>query len=128
MEQPSHCIDSVLEIRRFLTNELAKLDPNEPLAQNLQAMRAACRKFLDQLERFQAFDQVRYRRFSSGYIQNMGTYEVWVFCSALGDLRTSVGLHVALIAVRNGLDVEEDLASILPGEFDDGGAIDLNLF
>ena len=100
---------SVLEIRHFLNYELGKLDPHDTLAQNLLAMRAACRKFLDQmaaLERRQAF--------LVGSIANMGAYGGWVFCSALGELRGAFGLHIAQVAVRNGLDVEDDLASVLP--------------
>lgn len=50
MEHPSHCVESVLDVRRFLTEELGKLDPHNPLAQNLQGMRAACRKFLNQIQ------------------------------------------------------------------------------
>lgn len=46
MEVPSHCVNSVLDIRRFLTEELGNLSSDDALAQNLSAMRAACRKFL----------------------------------------------------------------------------------
>lgn len=46
MEVPEHCIQSVIEIRHFLTSELGKLERGSALAQNLKAMRAACRKFL----------------------------------------------------------------------------------
>ena len=118
MEQPSHCVASVLDMRRFLTHELGKLAPNEPLAGNLQAMRAACRKFLNDADDERGphgflADPVRYR-------WSLGS---WTFLAALGDLRTTIGLHVALIAVRNGLDVEDDLAAILPGELDDDGAV-----
>lgn len=49
-------------------------------------------------------------------IGQMGSYDSWVFCGSIGEMRGVVGLHVALIAVRNGLDVESDLAIILPAE------------
>lgn len=49
----------------------------------------------------------------------MGAYGAWVFCAAIGELRCAVGVHVAQIAARNSLDVEDDLASILPAEDDD---------
>lgn len=118
MELPRYCVESVLEIRRFLTEELGKLDPHEPLAQNLQAMRAACRKFLA---------AVNSERGPHGFIEDPVQYRwslgSWTFLSALGDLRTIIGLHVAMIAVRNGLDVEDDLATILPGELDDDGTL-----
>lgn len=114
MEVPADCIMSVIEIRRFLTEELGKLDPHDDLARNLQAMRAACRKFLDDVQEEKSRhgfidDPVRFR-------WSLGS---WVFLSALGELRGVFGIHVALIAVRNGLDVEADLASILPAEFDE---------
>ena len=38
------------------------------------------------------------------------------FSAALGELRSIFGTHIASIAVNNKLDVEDDLASILPGK------------
>jgi hypothetical protein len=38
-------VQSVLEIRHFLTAELGKLDGKSELSASLRAMRAACRKF-----------------------------------------------------------------------------------
>ena len=38
----------------------------------------------------------------------------WRFGAALGELRATFGLHIAKIATQNGLDVEDDLARILP--------------
>lgn len=38
-----------MDIRRFLTSELGKLDSKVEFAASLRAMRAACRKFLDQV-------------------------------------------------------------------------------
>jgi hypothetical protein len=49
MEVAAHCVDSVLEIRRFLSGELGKLNGKSEFAASLRAMRAACRKFLDQV-------------------------------------------------------------------------------
>jgi hypothetical protein len=34
---------------------------------------------------------------------------------ALGQLRGIFGIHLAQIAVRHGLDIEDDLAKIIPG-------------
>jgi len=50
LEEPQHCVQSVIEIRRFLTDELGEL-PDDDLAAQLGALRAACRKFLDSLRR-----------------------------------------------------------------------------
>ena len=41
-EEPSHCIQSVLEIRKFLTDQIGELE-GEGLPNNLKAIRAACR-------------------------------------------------------------------------------------
>lgn len=115
---PDHCISSVIEIRRFLTSEIGHLEYGDELTKNLRAMRAACRKFLDQIQALG--DREIYLPSPIG---NMGSYSAWVFCGALGEMRGVFGLHVAMIAVRNGLDVESELATILPtedGEDDEG--------
>jgi hypothetical protein len=44
----------------------------------------------------------------------------------LGRLRTLFGLQIAYLAIEYGIDVEDDLAAIIPpelrGEIDDSGA------
>ena len=50
LEVPDHCVHSVIEIRRMLTGELEQLDPQNELATSLRAMRASCRKFLDDVQ------------------------------------------------------------------------------
>src|ERR1700760_1783418 len=42
LELPQHCISSVVEIRHFLTENIAELDQDSELAKNLKMMRAAC--------------------------------------------------------------------------------------
>jgi len=105
MEDPGHCISSVIEIRQFLTGELGNLTDRDALAGNLRAMRAACRKFLDLVD-----DKIGARYGFGG----RGLAHDWVFMSALGELRGVIGLHVAALAAQHGLDVEGDLAAILP--------------
>jgi hypothetical protein len=114
MEIPEYCVKSVLEIRGYLNSELGKLDPRDRLAQNLSAMRAACRKFLDQTSGLESSGRTHH-----GPIMNLGAYGSWIFCSAIGELRGVIGLHVAQIAARNGLDVEKNLAAILPSQVRD---------
>ena len=42
VEIPEHCVDSILEMRRFMTNQLGNLDGHdEDIAPHLRAMRAA---------------------------------------------------------------------------------------
>ena len=107
MEVPHHCVHSVIDIRRFLTDELGHLDGDTELAKGLRAMRAACRKFLNTV---QADD-----RDVLGYADLRGHWVSWVFNGALGELRGVYGVHIAQMAAEYGLDVEDDLASILPG-------------
>ena len=47
MEIPFQVNESILEIRRYLTEVLQRLDEKSELVPNLKAMRAACRKLLD---------------------------------------------------------------------------------
>ncbi|MBM3804832.1 MAG: hypothetical protein FJW26_21295 [Acidimicrobiia bacterium] len=49
LEVPDHCVHSVLDIRRFLTTEIGRLDGAAEVTTSLRAMRAACRKFLDRV-------------------------------------------------------------------------------
>lgn len=108
VEVPAHCVESVLQIRHYLTHELQALDRATSLAATLRALRAACRKFLDTV------GPMGHRH---GVIGN--GYHDWVFIGALGELRGSFGVHLATMATSYGLDVEDDLASILPAAADD---------
>jgi hypothetical protein len=94
---------SVLEIRRELTKALQPLPEDSPAAPALRAMRAACRAYLDQSHRFP---------------HHLG------FMLGLGELRAHFGLQVAYLAIEYGLDIENELAQIIPpelrGESDDG--------
>ena len=103
LEDPHHCIQSVLQIRDLLNAQL--LDSRADLAANLRAMRAACRKFLDRAQANPNRDY-SYPHFG-GVIANH-------FFDALGELRGVFGVHLAQIAARYGVDVEDELASILP--------------
>lgn len=108
-EDPRHCVMSVLEIRAFLTQQLAAGGIGDDLSGPLRAMRAACRKFLGETGSGHArrggwgFDDV-WARGASG----------WEFNQALGEVRGVFGIHIAQIAVRYGLDVPDTLAVILP--------------
>jgi len=111
MEVPRHCVESVLRIREFLTTELGTLNSERELALSLRAMRAACRKFMATVEA----DDDRIVRFGAGH----GHYASWIFNGAVGELRGVFGVHIARIAVSHGLDIEGELASILPASTDE---------
>ena len=105
-ELPDHCVHSVLDVRRFLTSELSSLSSEISIAQALSAMRAACRKFLDTVQ----VDDGRI--ILHGFSHNH--YASWVFLPALGELRGVFGIHIAALAAAYGLDIEPQLASIIP--------------
>ncbi len=108
MEVPDYCVQSVLEIRRFLTTEIGNASFDDELSKSSRGMRAACRKFLDTVQA-DGRSVVRY----GGHYNHHAS---WVFNGALGELRGVCGIHIARIAAQHGLDVEDGLASILPGK------------
>jgi hypothetical protein len=108
MECPNHCVQSVLQIREFLTSKIAETPEKTELSNSLRAMRAACRKFLNTTGDPRG-DIIRY-----GF--HDGHWASWKFISALGELRGVFGVHVSKIAVAYGFDVENDLAAIIPEE------------
>ncbi len=111
MEVPHHCVLSVQEIRRFLTQELGRLQGDRELALSLRAMRAASRKFLNVVDD-PGGDIVCFGA-------SHGHWASWRFNGALGELRGTFGIHLARLAAEYGLDIEDDLASILPGRDED---------
>jgi hypothetical protein len=108
MEVPHHCVQSVLDIRRFLTIEIAQLDEKAELTASLRAMRAACRKFLNAAQA----DDGRIIQFGA----QPSHYASWTFNGALGEMRGVFGIHIAKLAASYGVDIEDDLAVIIPAE------------
>jgi len=91
-------VDSVMQIREKLTSAIQRLPDNAPSVSWLRAMRIACRTFLD-----------------SGRMPFHGDRSS-VFLE-LGELRALFGTHLAYLAVHFGIDLEADLASIVPLQF-----------
>ena len=108
LELPQHCISSVVEIRHFLTEKIAELGEDSELVKNLKTMRLACRKFLDSAQPFE-----RDHKLPLTHVD----YNVLVFCSALGEMRGTFGMCLAQILLSYELDIEEDLATILPASY-----------
>ena len=102
MEMPYHVNLSVLDIRKYLTDEILKLEENSVLVPTLKLLRAACRKFLDAVGVEQSG---RHRR-------NMIKDEM----IALGELRAIFGIELAKISVKYGIDFPQSLEIILPIE------------
>lgn len=112
MEVPEHCVHSVIEIRQHLSHELGPLEHEDELAKSLRAMRAACRKFLNTVQDGErGRDIIRYGHHHDHWAS-------WKFNGALGEMRGVFGIHIAMLATEYGLDVEDELASILPGAED----------
>lgn len=108
VEDEAHCVDSALECRAFLTDQIAHGGISEQLEIVLKAMRAAFRRFVEKAG-------PHGRNFTYGY----GPHGAETFGLALGDLRTSVGGQLAVIAWRYDIEVDDELARILPP--DDNG-------
>jgi hypothetical protein len=106
LEVPSHCVESVLDMRRVLTRELGHGKLSVEFDASLRAMRLACRKFLDDV--YSDGERIVDFGFAPSH------YASWVFLPALGELRAVFGIHLARIASQHGLDIEESLAIILP--------------
>ncbi|MFD8214913.1 DUF6650 family protein [Streptomyces sp. NPDC059697] len=94
-------IESVQKIRETLTQVLMEPDTGDELAGHLKMMRAACRKYLDQV------DLNRISRWPHE------TRAVLV-ATALGELRGALGIQTGIIAARYKLDVPDGLAAALP--------------
>ena len=110
LEVEDQCIHSVLESRRALTDEIGGLPADSRLGAHLRAIRATCRRFLNENSPGER-----------GYLRRgpTGPFESTFFTS-LGELRSSIGLHVGAIALMHGIDVEGELARVLP-EADEPG-------
>jgi hypothetical protein len=103
----------VLDIRRFLTEIMMEHGQADELQKNLRAMRAACRRFLERMQIDpQGEDSAILRRAAR---RRLGFGDL-MLNQSLGELRGVFGIHVAQIAVKYGLDVEDQLASIFPPE------------
>jgi hypothetical protein len=112
VEIPEHCVESILEIRHFLTDQLGHLDSHdEDIAPHLRAMRAACRHFLSTSDGLRD-GPARLQPWMAGT-------PGWMFNDALGELRAVFGIHIAQLSAKFGIDIEDELAVILPAEVND---------
>lgn len=109
VEVPEHVLRSVFEIRHFMTEVLRRGRAGGELVDSLAAMRAACRKFIGAMEGGRTQLIV-----PSPHEMLRGGTQSWAFNQHLGELRGVIGVHVAQLAVRYGIDVDNELATILP--------------
>ena len=143
---------SVIEIRRRLTETLDELSENSPAEASVRAMRAACRRFLDEphldaphlgmdigkpIRRMFVVPTHTHENKTHKPKRGPGNREKAThedvgdledaltgqrsghpdgsgFLIALGELRATFGTHIAFLAAQYGIDIEGDLASVLP--------------
>lgn len=108
LEIPEQVTRSVLELREVLTGALQELPEDSPANGSIRAMRAACRKFLEDPR--PEFRNVHPRHMYDRDAEGVGPE----FFVALGELRAVFGAHIAALACSYGLEVEDSLATVLP--------------
>ena len=113
--------DSVLQIRNELTQAIQRLSEKSEAESSLRAMRACCREYLDNSRKKYALialndDSMRAccREYLDNSRKKYGGH--YTFTLELGKLRALFGLHIAYLAIKYGIDIEGDLASIIPPE------------
>lgn len=101
MEGAHYCLCSVEDMRNTLTGALQQVDPQTHVGKQFTKIRRACREFCD-IVGSPAFDRAERPMQQS------------LLSRELTKLRKTVGGAVAAIVIAYGLDVEDDLASIIP--------------
>lgn len=99
------CIISVTEIKNYLTSELQQIDEHSKLNSYVRSMRNACNKFLSRCPNDERFHHCACKE---------GNIDNWIFLSAIGELRGVFGVMIGQIAKAYGLDIEDELAQIIP--------------
>jgi hypothetical protein len=94
-ELADEVMQSVLRIRDVLTDAIQRLGEDSNAAPAMRAMRAACREYLDDSRQRYSHD----------------------LSIGLGRLRALFGTQIAFLAYVYRVDLEEDLASIIPPQF-----------
>lgn len=108
LEGTSQVAYSLGEIRKACTEALQALAPAAFATTPIRAVREACRRFQDdQHEEFRFFDH-RHGRDPHETRGHPG------FFVALGAFRATVGQQVAFLAAHYDIDIDGDLATILP--------------
>ncbi len=110
-EVPDRCVASVLELRKLFTEILAAGGIGKELEGPVRIMRRYCVRFLDRVGASETRDAPGDRHLFRERQWMMHDY--W-FGEALGELRSGVTLPIAIIASSYGLDVDDELAQVLP--------------
>jgi hypothetical protein len=108
MESPSHCMESVIQMREYLTSSIADLSAASKLSETLRGMRASCRRFLDKTQAEWYFDKKK------GRIEKLGMSGEIKFYNDMGVFRGEMGVFIVHILIMYGIDCESDLLKIVP--------------
>ncbi len=100
--------ESILQIRERLTEFLDELDSSSELQQPIRAMRDVCRDFLSVTQ------DIHHRIVSNAIFKHEWDRDTVKYFVELGKLRSTFGLHIAQIAIDYSIEVDEQLAVILP--------------
>lgn len=106
-EEPAHVIQSILKIRDDLTAGLKRVGDKSPAKDAFRIMRATCRSFL-------TLTSTKALSASRGMMDRGGMWEQEEFFTELGKLRAVFGQQLAVLGFLYGVEIEEELASILP--------------
>jgi hypothetical protein len=104
MEDPASCISSAQSLRGELGTILNQAPPKTPLHQITSGMQRACRHFIAETE---ALDFAKSNQASRVAIRS-------IFETALGRFRKRMGKSVMSLASVYHLDVEDELAALIP--------------
>jgi hypothetical protein len=108
-EVPAYCTRSIMEIRAFLTQQISKISQEQELYNDIQLLRAACRKFLNDIHPYE-------RDLDGGTFRN--SFAIANFFTALGVLRGVFGIYISKISISYGVIINDDLMQIIPSKVD----------
>jgi hypothetical protein len=103
--EPEAALRTAADVGAIVRAEIDSEAISAGLRESLLAMTAALQKF---------------NVYARGPVHTFGGFPSWAFHVAAGELRGTIGVHVARMAAVYGFDVEERLSAILPGVPDDG--------
>lgn len=101
MEEAGHYVQSIGEIRDLLADPLNDVEYRSPLDNQIRKMRRAARRFVDRVGH-------------SGFDTFAQPVQRSVLRRELARLRETFGEAVAEISISHGVEVDDDLASIIP--------------
>ena len=101
IEGSHHCVYSVMDMRQKLTMSMQQVDTDDPLYKQLQKIRRASRDFCDVIG-------------SPKFDTSPAPVQKSLLSRELAKFRQVVGSAVGAISIAYGLDIEDELASIIP--------------